>query len=119
MKHKFFALLMLATLIFALMVPVHAAITEQATTTAAEELVDSAENKIKSTKAWSTAGLIGLAAIGGTIAMAWAIIKATTNIAKQPEASGQIRTAMMLGLVFIETVVIYALIVAILIVFVL
>lgn len=35
------------------------------------------------------------------------------------EASGQIRTSMMMGLVFIETVIIYALIVAILIIFVL
>ena len=35
------------------------------------------------------------------------------------EAEGKLRTTMMLGLVFVETVVIYALIVAILIVFVL
>jgi dTMP kinase len=35
------------------------------------------------------------------------------------EAAGQIRTSMMMGLVFIETVIIYALIVAILIIFVL
>ena len=35
------------------------------------------------------------------------------------EAAGQIRTSMMMGLVFIETVIIYALIVAILINFVL
>mgnify|MGYP004421916209 CR=1 FL=1 len=33
--------------------------------------------------------------------------------------AGQIRTSMMMGLVFIETVIIYALIVAILIIFVL
>ena len=37
----------------------------------------------------------------------------------QPEASGSIRSSMMLGLVFIETAIIYALIVAILIIFVL
>lgn len=40
-------------------------------------------------------------------------------MAEQPEAAGQIRTSMMMGLVFIETVIIYALIVAILIIFVL
>ena len=51
--------------------------------------------------------------------MARAISKATSNIAEQPEAAGQIRTSMMMGLVFIETVIIYALIVAILIIFVL
>ena len=42
-----------------------------------------------------------------------------TTKAEQPEAAGQIRTSMMMGLVFIETVIIYALIVAILIIFVL
>ena len=45
--------------------------------------------------------------------------KAAEDIAEQPEASGSIRTTMMMGLVFIETVIIYALIVAILIIFVL
>ena len=37
----------------------------------------------------------------------------------QPEAADKIRAGMMLGLVFIETAIIYALIVAILIIFVL
>ena len=40
-------------------------------------------------------------------------------MARQPDAASKINSAMMLGLVFIETVVIYALIVAILIFFVL
>ena len=47
-----------------------------------------------------------------------AVGKAAENIAEQPEVSGSIRTSMM-GLVFIETVIIYALIVAILLIFVL
>ena len=38
---------------------------------------------------------------------------------RQPEAADKIRTNMMLGLVFIETAIIYALVVAILIIFVL
>ena len=45
--------------------------------------------------------------------------KGGEHMAEQPEAAGQIRTSMMMGLVFIETVIIYALIVAILIIFVL
>lgn len=61
---------------------------------------------------------IGLAALGGAIAMGMAIAKAMEGIARQPEADGKIRSVLMLGLVFIETVVIYALIVAILIMFV-
>ena len=61
---------------------------------------------------------IGLASLGGAIAMGMAIAKAMDGIARQPEADGKIRSVLMLGLVFIETVVIYALIVAILIMFV-
>lgn len=56
---------------------------------------------------------------GGALGMAHSVAKAANNMAEQPEAAGQIRTSMMMGLVFIETVIIYALIVAILIIFVL
>ena len=45
--------------------------------------------------------------------------KAVEAVARQPEASGSIRSSLMLGLVFLETAIIYALIVAILIIFVL
>ena len=62
---------------------------------------------------------LGLAALGGTIGMGVAVGKSNESVARQPEEIGNIRTLMMLGLVFIETVVIYALIVAILIIFVL
>ena len=51
--------------------------------------------------------------------MGLAIGKSAEGISRQPEAAGNIRTSLMLGLVFIETVVIYALIIAILVIFVL
>ena len=70
-------------------------------------------------KAMAAAICVGLAAAGGAIAMGWAIAKSSEGISRQPEAEGKIRTNMMLGLVFIETAIIYALIVAILIIFVL
>ena len=84
-----------------------------------EEAVDSAANKSTTGKAVSAAIVIGLAALGGTFSMSNAICKSNEGVARQPEAGGQIQTLLMLGLVFIETVVIYALIVAILIIFVL
>ena len=62
---------------------------------------------------------VGLAATGGAVGMGLAIAKAADGISRQPEADGKIRTSLMLGLVFIETAIIYALIVAILIIFVL
>ena len=85
------------------------------TTTETEEKTDS----LKSVKAISAAIAIGLAATAGAIGMAIAISKSNEGISRQPEAAGNIRTSLMLGLVFIETAIIYALIIAILIIFVL
>ena len=62
---------------------------------------------------------MGIAAALGALAMGIAIAKSNEAIARQPEAASQIRSGLMLGLVFIETAIIYALIVAILIIFVL
>ncbi len=70
-------------------------------------------------KAFAAAIAIGIAAGAGAISMGLVIWKTVEGIARQPEAEGKIRTAMMLGLVFVETAIIYALIVAILIIFVL
>lgn len=70
-------------------------------------------------KALAAGIAIGLAALGGAIGMGMAISKSSEGIARQPEAEGKIRTTLMLGLVFIETAIIYALVVAILIIFVL
>ena len=62
---------------------------------------------------------VGIAAAGGAVGMGLATAKASESIARQPEAEGKVRTTMMLGLVFIETAIIYALLVVILIIFVL
>ena len=91
---------------------------DTAETTASTEAETPADNST-GMKALAASIAIGLAGIGGTIAMGMAITKSNEGVARQPEAAGKIQTQLMLGLVFIETVVIYALIVAILIVFVL
>ncbi len=78
-----------------------------------------AEADSSGTKAIAAAIVVGIASTAGAIAMGLAIGKSTESMARQPEASGKINSAMMLGLVFIETAIIYALIVAILIIFVL
>ena len=62
---------------------------------------------------------VGIAAAGGAVGMGMATAKSTESIARQPEAEGKVRTTLMLGLVFIETAIIYALLVVILIIFVL
>ena len=69
-------------------------------------------------KAKGAAIAVGLAAAAGAVGMGIAVGKSVEGIERQPEAEGKIRTTLMLGLVFIETAIIYALIVAILIIFV-
>lgn len=70
-------------------------------------------------KAIATGIAIGIAAAGGAVGMGLTTAKSAEGIARQPEAEGKIRATMMLGLVFIETAIIYALLVVILIIFVL
>ena len=70
-------------------------------------------------KAIAAAIAIGIPAALGALAMGISIAKAVEGISRQPEASGKIQSLWMLGMVFVETVVIYALVVTILIVFIL
>lgn len=70
-------------------------------------------------KAIAAAIAIGLSAAAGAIGMGIAIAKAAEGISRQPEAEEKIRTTLMLGLVFVETAIIYALVISILIIFVL
>ena len=91
---------------------------ETAAVTEAEE-IKAPENDAKGEKAIAAAIVVGIASALGAVGMGIAIAKAAESLARQPEASGKINSAMMLGLVFIETLIIYALIVAILIIFVL
>ena len=95
------------------------AVDEEATEAAAVEETAETVDNTKGTKALSAALVVGLAAATGAVAMGFAIAKSVEGISRQPEAESKIRTALMLGLVFIETAIIYALIIAVLIIFVL
>lgn len=77
------------------------------------------ENDVLSMKAIAAAIVVAVVGTAGVIGMAMAISKSTESMARQPEMAGKINSAMMLGLVFIETAIIYALIIAILVIFVL
>ena len=89
---------------------------------AANEPAAQAETQEGSTvglKAIAAGIAVGIAAAGGAVGMGLATAKSAESIARQPEAEGKVRTTLMLGLVFIETAIIYALLVVILIIFVL
>lgn len=95
--------------------------TESAATAASSDTAAqiTADGGVLENKAIAVAIAIGLAACGGGIGMGYAAGKSSEGISRQPEAAGQIRTTFMLGLVFIETAIIYALLVVILVIFVL
>jgi F-type H+-transporting ATPase subunit c len=60
---------------------------------------------------------LGLAALGGGLGQGIAVSKAVEGIARQPEAAGPIQTAMIIGISFIESLTIYALVVALILLF--
>lgn len=109
--------LILALLMAKLMADQNAVFADAETTgeaqTAAGGLTDN------SAKALGAGIAVGLAALGGGIGMGIAGGHAADGISRQPEAEGKIRTVFMLALVFIETAIIYALLIAILNIFVL
>ena len=112
---KIFALAAALVLTLALAAPAFAAEAPSASEPAAQVQ----EDNTVGFKAIAAGIAVGLAAATGAIAMGIATSKSTESIARQPEAEGKIRTTLMLGLVFIETAIIYALLVVILIIFVL
>ena len=64
--------------------------------------------------AYIAAGLaIGVAAFGGALGQGRAAAAALEGIARNPNASGKLFTPMILGLALIESLVIYALVIAI------
>ena len=69
---------------------------------------------------WGVIGaafLLGIAAAAGAIGQSKAIAASVEGIARNPGAAGAIRTAMIIGLALIESLVIYALIIAFIAVF--
>ncbi|MCD6097990.1 ATP synthase F0 subunit C [bacterium] len=65
-----------------------------------------------------TAGFaLSAAAIGGAFSMGKSVSKALESIARQPEAGNSIRTNLIIGLAMIESLVIYVLVIALIILY--
>ena len=90
--------------------------TEVTTTETAQEDDGSS---IDGVKAIAAGVAIGLAAAGDALGMGLVGGKSAEGISRQPDMESKIRTTLMLTMVFIETAIIYALLVVILIIFVL
>ena len=125
MKRKLCALFILTFVLFTLALPVYAAVdgtdaasgTTKAVTQEAEPDTSDDSNLI-GMKAIACGIAISVAAGGGAVGMGIATGKAVEGLSRQPEVEGKIRTNFMLGIVFMETAIIYALLVIILIIFV-
>lgn len=66
---------------------------------------------------FSAAFAVGLGAIGPALAEGRAVAAAMDAIARQPEASGTISRTLFVGLAMIETMAIYCLVIALLLLF--
>jgi len=130
---KVITLLLVTIVMFAMALPVFADVEgteaaggttrsiEQDVTAISEEPAaseEASENTLAGNKALAAGLAITFAAGLGALGMGIATGKAAEGISRQPEAEGKIRTTFMLGLVFIETAIIYALLTVILIIFV-
>ena len=60
----------------------------------------------------AAAFVLGVAALGGALGQGRAVAAACESIARNPGAAGAIRLAMIIGLALIESLVIYALVIA-------
>ena len=60
---------------------------------------------------------LGLAVIGAGLGIGWIGSKAMEAIARQPEAEGKIRGALLLSFAFMESLTIYGLVVALVLLF--
>lgn len=128
MKRKLCALFILALMVVTLALPVcvladSANAADNATAVTQEEgtAVDpeAADKSLLGDKAIACGIAISFAAGLGALGMGIATGKSVEGISRQPEVEGKIRTTFMLGIVFMETAIIYALLVVILVIFVL
>ena len=70
------------------------------------------DSTVKSAIAIASGFAIGVAAFGGSMGQGRAIESGLEGIARNPGASGQILTPMIIGLALIESLVIYALVIS-------
>ncbi len=81
------------------------------------QVVDGLLNNVESAKMLAAAFAIGIGALGPGIGIGLLASKALEAMGRNPEASGKIQTSMILAIAFTEAIAIYALVVALMILF--
>ncbi|SPQ00624.1 ATP synthase F0, C subunit [Candidatus Sulfobium mesophilum] len=110
---KTVSLILLALSLVVLLAPV--AFAEEA---AAASAPGDAKLKYYAVAALACGIAIGVAAFGASIGQGMGLKGATEGIARNPGASGKITTTLIIGLAMIESLAIYALVVALILLFV-
>jgi F-type H+-transporting ATPase subunit c len=82
-----------------------------------EESAAAAKANFYATVAMACMFGMAIAAFGAAIGQSLTAQKALDGVARQPEASGKLQVQMILALVFIETLAIYTLVVALILLF--
>jgi len=72
----------------------------------------------ESMKLLASALAIGIGGMAPAIAIGWLAAKAMEAIGRNPEASGKVQGAMILGMAFAEAIAIYSLVIALIIKFI-
>src|SRR3990172_2291824 len=111
---KTISFVLLALCLVALMAPV---VFEEEAAAAAAAPAD-AKLKYYGIAALACGIAIGVAAFGASIGQGMGLKGATEGIARNPGASGKITTTLIIGLAMIESLAIYALVVALILLFV-
>ena len=94
----------------------HGAEGEAAAAAQPAALADTAAKGLSTVLLFAVAGM-AFAAVGAAFSQAITAAAALHGIARQPEASGKLFVPMILAIVFIETLAIYTLVVALLLIF--
>ena len=115
MKKTIAAILLVLSLVV-LMAP--AVFAEEAASGAAATAPGDAKLKYYGVAALACGLAIGIAAFGASIGQGMGLKGATEGIARNPGASGKITTTLIIGLAMIESLAIYALVVALILLFV-
>ncbi len=74
--------------------------------------------EVESVKLWAMMGTIAVGTIAPALAMGMIASKGLDSIGRNPETENAIRTTMVLGIAFVESIAIFALVVALIIKFV-
>jgi F-type H+-transporting ATPase subunit c len=115
MRTKVVVVLLVMTALVAFAVPV--ALAAEPTGEQMAAAPSDAKMKYFTVAAFSCAIGIAIAAFGGALGQGRGLASAVEGIARNPGATGRIQVAMIIGLALIESLVIYALVVALIILF--